>query len=361
MEINTPTLIIDEAKTRSNIQGMAEKAKRNHLKFRPHFKTHQSRQIGEWFKDAGVQSITVSSLGMAEYFAQVGWQEITVAFPCNILQIDLINDLASKTRLILLVDNKEVVHKLRDQLVHEVEVFIEVDTGTNRTGVLWNNQELIKSIADAILDGKHTRLKGFYSHSGISYSSKGVSEILQVYEDSISRIAQLKSWVSTHYGDLEFCYGDTPTCSFVHDFKHVDAISPGNFAFYDIMQEQIGSCGFQQVAVAMACPVVSIKHERQEVCIYGGAIHFSKDFIMEDDHKVFGKLVVFDGNKWSEPLKDCYIKSLSQEHGLVHLNNEVLKEMKIGDILYFLPVHSCLTAECMRQYVTLTGETLDHY
>ncbi|RLD73544.1 MAG: alanine racemase, partial [Bacteroidetes bacterium] len=79
--IQTPTLILNKALVLENIQFMAEKARKHHLSFRPHFKTHQSAEIGNWFKDAGVDKITVSSVSMAEYFAKHGWKDITIAFP----------------------------------------------------------------------------------------------------------------------------------------------------------------------------------------------------------------------------------------------------------------------------------------
>jgi D-serine deaminase-like pyridoxal phosphate-dependent protein len=55
LNINKPTLVIDKAICMSNIQYMVEKAQKHHLKFRPHFKTHQSATIGNWFRDAGVE------------------------------------------------------------------------------------------------------------------------------------------------------------------------------------------------------------------------------------------------------------------------------------------------------------------
>ena len=80
--ITKPTFLVDEKKCRANIQKIADKAKRNNVEFRAHFKTHQSLAIGRWFKDAGVNKITVSSLDMAKYFASE-WNDITVAFPVN--------------------------------------------------------------------------------------------------------------------------------------------------------------------------------------------------------------------------------------------------------------------------------------
>ena len=62
MNITKPTLILDEAKCKANIAFMADKAKTNNVELRPHFKTHQSLEIGRWFKEAGISKITASSL-----------------------------------------------------------------------------------------------------------------------------------------------------------------------------------------------------------------------------------------------------------------------------------------------------------
>ena len=88
LPITSPTLLLDQKKCLANLRRIADKAKRNNVNFRPHFKTHQSKIIGRWFKDFGVNAITTSSLQMAEYFALDGWDDITVAIPVNILEID---------------------------------------------------------------------------------------------------------------------------------------------------------------------------------------------------------------------------------------------------------------------------------
>ena len=40
---------------------------------------------------------------MAEYFAENGWNDITIAFPFNLLEIDKINELAGKINLNILI------------------------------------------------------------------------------------------------------------------------------------------------------------------------------------------------------------------------------------------------------------------
>lgn len=99
LDITVPTLVLDENKVRENIRRMAEKAKKAGVRLRPHTKTHQSAEIAGWYRDYGIDGITVSSLTMAEYFADHGWDDITVAFPANILEIETINRLGKKISL----------------------------------------------------------------------------------------------------------------------------------------------------------------------------------------------------------------------------------------------------------------------
>ncbi|MEO7316615.1 MAG: hypothetical protein ABIW47_15600 [Ginsengibacter sp.] len=51
-----------------------------------------------------------------------------------------------------------------------------------------------------------------------------------------------------------------------------------------------------------------------------------------------------------------YIKSLSQEHGTITLPEKKMDQYIIGDILYILPVHSCMTANAMKKYRTVEGK-----
>lgn len=101
--ISRPALLINENQARENIRKMADKARLSSVDFRPHFKTHQSIQIGRWFRDYGTTKITVSSVEMAAYFASDGWDDITIAFPLNYRQLSEIEELAADVHLGILV------------------------------------------------------------------------------------------------------------------------------------------------------------------------------------------------------------------------------------------------------------------
>ena len=167
--ITTPTLILDERKCKENITNMSERAKRFGLELRPHFKTPQSLEVGRWFKEAGVTKITVSSFGMAKYFASE-WDDITVAFPVNILEIETINELAGKVNLSILIESEDSLKFLNQNLKHKVNFYIKIDTGSNRAGLKHYDIEGVENLLSIAESSDKFNFIGFLSHAGHTYN-----------------------------------------------------------------------------------------------------------------------------------------------------------------------------------------------
>ena len=359
MKITKPTLLLNEGKCRRNIQDMLLKAQKNRVQFRPHFKTHQSLEIGRWFKELGLDKITVSSLEMAQDFAQE-WNDITVAFPVNILEIATINKLAEKIHLNLLIESTDTIEFLKKNLKHEVRFFIKIDVGYHRAGILPKDSGTIESILAVSNESSMLKFKGFLTHAGHAYLCRTPEKIKEVYQKSLEELIPLKRAYQGKYPDAILSIGDTPSCSVIDDFSGIDEIRPGNFVFYDLMQYYIGSCEISQIAVAMACPIVAIHEARNEIVIYGGGVHFSKERLEDEEFgTIYGKVVENKGNTWGNLIPGMYIKNLSQEHGIVAVPRSRISDYKIGDLLIILPVHSCLTANLMKTYVTTEGKVVE--
>ena len=353
----TPTLLIDPDKCKKNILAMVEKAKNNKLIFRPHFKTHQSIEIGRWFRELGVEKITVSSIKMAKYFAKDRWNDITVAFPVNILEIEDINSLASKIKLNLLIESTEAINFLAKELKFPVNIFIKINTGYYRTGIIASNTILIDEILYIINKNKRLQFAGFLTHAGQAYSAKNKTEISQIHFSTTKQISKLKNLYISQYPNIIASVGDTPTCSIMNNFEDIDEIRPGNFVFYDAMQYELGSCNTEQIAVAVACPVVAIHKKTNEIIIYGGGVHFSKEVIV---NKKFGEYfgMVVSNDNWTKIIENVYLKKLSQEHGTVQGTTKFINSCKIGDIITILPIHSCMTANLYNQYYTIQNKII---
>ncbi len=354
--ITSPTLILDTEKVKKNIKRMMTKANELNVELRPHFKTHQSHEIGRWFRDSGVQGITVSSIKMAEYFCYDGWSSITIAFPVNILEANRLDDLAEKIDIRVLATHFEVLRRLNDSISNEIGVYIELDPGYNRSGIPIDEFETLLQLKSFILDSDKLRFEGFYTHAGHSYKCRSKKEIEELVHPILEDLAKLKN----EFND-PICFGDTPSCSVLDDFGSISQISPGNFVFYDWTQFNIGSCNIEDIGVAMFCPVVAKYPRRNELLIHGGAVHFSKDsFTDESGNTLFGVVTNKEESGWGKVIDGVSLKSISQEHGIIQCTPFYFNEVHIGDIIPILPIHSCLMADLMGGYVTPNNENIDH-
>jgi D-serine deaminase-like pyridoxal phosphate-dependent protein len=347
-----PTLLLDRQKCLRNMEKMASKAASQTLSLRPHCKTHQSAEIGSWLRDFGVSGITVSSFQMARYFADAGWRDILVAFPFYPGETENLEWLSEKCHLSILVDSPASLPFLH-HIPERIGIYIDIDTGYGRTGVKPENPELIEQIILKARANPQLEFRGFYCHAGHSYKAGSREELNQIHRKAIDDLDQLKK----DYKSLApvLLYGDTPNCSIQEEFGTIDEITPGNFIFYDLIQFALGACSMEEIAVAVKCPVAGRYPSDERIVVHGGAVHFSKETMLLEETTIYGKLVQPAGKSWEEHVERRFLTSLSQEHGVMEHCGELVREVNIGDPLLFLPVHSCLTANLAREYVTTEG------
>jgi len=358
-DIQRPTLLLDPAKVRRNIERMAEKASRAKVRFRPHFKTHQSAAVGEWFRPFGVREITVSSVDMAEYFAGHGWNDITIAFPVNLGEAAALDRLAGRVRLGLRIESEAAVPGLDAALTSGVDVWLKIDVGAGRTGIPWTQAGEASRLAARVREAPRLRLRGLLTHAGHSYRARGPAEIEAVHRDQTLRMRAVRDRLAADgIGGLEISVGDMPGCSVVQDLSGPDEIRPGNFVLYDLMQLELGACREDDIAAVLACPVVAKRDDPRRAVIHGGAIHLSLAALPGPGGPVYGRLARLDGTGWRPLEGRAVLASLSQEHGIVSADDEAFRRIRTGEPVAVLPVHSCLTVSAMRGYRTLDGQAI---
>jgi D-serine deaminase-like pyridoxal phosphate-dependent protein len=132
------------------------------------------------------------------------------------------------------------------------------------------------------------------------------------------------------------------------------------------MQLAMGVCKTKDIAAVVACPVVAIYPERGEVAIYGGAVHLSKDTVEVNEQNVFGLVASVKGDDKSQPdqpwisvVEGGFVTRLTQEHGVVSLPEPAINRVKVGDLLYVIPAHVCLTISALGKYCTTGGEIIN--
>jgi D-serine deaminase-like pyridoxal phosphate-dependent protein len=352
-QIVKPTLVVSEEIVNRNIQRMKEKAEKSKAVFRPHFKTHQSHEIAALFRAKGIDKITVSSVDMANYFAKKGWNDITIAFVVNIRQVKAMDQLAGKVTLNLVTDSVFTTEVLALQTKNRMNVLVKIDTGYGRTGLL-PDDEKIETIISVLEKSENLNFKGFLTHAGHTYKAKGMEETLAILSEAKDRLLSLKKKYQEHFPGIIISYGDTPSCSMAETCDGFDELRPGNFVFHDVMQYHLGSCGLEDIAVAAVCPVVSVFPEREELVVYGGAVHLSKENIEADNgFRLYGYVVDIQHGGWGMAVPGAYVASLSQEHGMIKMPRKYIDHYKPGDLIGILPVHSCLTADLLHQNTML--------
>ena len=313
----------------------------------PHFKTHQSRSIAALYHEHGVEHITVSSTKMAQYFSGGPWKSIHIAFPPTFRSRELIEQLLGKNRISINVSNGTHLEAIKG--IKGLTAYIDIDSGYGRTGILAKNTHEIGLLITQIMNAG-LNFGGFYCHNGSSYNQKSKGEILHLH----NKVVQKLGWLKTHFQSTapELIYGDTPSCSSANQFEGIDTVSAGNSIFFDCYQASLGVCTFDQIAICLACPVVEKKTNGNQVVIHGGAIHLSKDLLKVKGKSCFGRMVFLNDHGWSQPEEGNFLVGISQEHGTLQLSEKTFNMITEGDLIGILPVHSCLTADCMGEYLS---------
>jgi len=126
------------------------------------------------------------------------------------------------------------------------------------------------------------------------------------------------------------------------------------------MQYSLGASPIEDIAVALAVPVVAKHPHRGEIVVHGGAVHLSKERIKDTEGDDFyGTAVALEGYTWDAGNVLGKVTGLSQEHGIVKIvDRNIFDAVSIGDMIAILPVHSCLTANLMKGYLTNEGKRI---
>ncbi len=346
LDIPTPALVLDRDKLDANLERMARKAERLGTSLRPHIKTHKSIEIAERQRDLGARGITVSTLHEAKIFAAFGFDDITWAFPLIVGRAKEVGELAERLTLRVLVDSAEAVATL-ENLGVPVHVWLKVDCGYHRAGVDPSSPQATE-LAERLSSNSTLIFDGLLTHSGHAYQADSPADRLAVAEQERDVMTGLAGRLRD--GGIRVpavSVGSTPAMAVIEDLTGIDEVRPGNYALYDYMQVDLGSCETSDCAVTVLTSVVS--RGAGHSVVDAGALALSKDAGPPDERgHVFGRFFYdYPGGHLSD---DVFLTSLSQEHGIVN------QAMPVGTRLRLLPNHSCLTVAQFDEYVVAEGE-----
>src|ERR1700694_490042 len=133
-DIITPVAVVDQAFVERNLARMAKLAADNHVKLRPHAKTHKSAYMAQRQMAHGAVGLTCATFTEAEVFADAGVDDLLIAHPpVGRPKLERLAALTARVkRLAVSLDDAGVAKTLPPS----VEVLWGVDPGPHPVGAI---------------------------------------------------------------------------------------------------------------------------------------------------------------------------------------------------------------------------------
>ena len=340
-----PRLLVNKDVVECNLNKIKSKLDLMSVNLRPHVKTIHDPQLSDILRASGIDKISVSNISMMRAFIDAGWRDICLAIPFPMSSIDALVELCETTdlKLTLYVDNESQIERLMNVPV-SFRLSIEIDTGQQRSGIEWKQRSRIISMIDQIQLSNHS-LDGLSAHFGELYFCNTKDEIFSECANHMMKMLQLKEQLDRHYSaPISLAIGDTPSLLTMDYFDEVNEVRAGNFLFNDLTIYHKGVCDRGDIACAIEAVVISKNAFDCRFVLHCGSIHLSKE--RHDDPSIqYGHVCTMD-NGWV-PFSNTVVHALYQEHAVVVTTPDIIDRIHIGDRLFILPVHSCLTMDAM--------------
>ena len=347
-QLETPALLLDEARMERNIERMREQVRKLDVTFRPHVKTHKCIEVARRMMETPEGPITVSTLKEAEYFAQQGVKDILYAVCISPNKLDHVAALQDRgVRMQIILDSVEaarfVTEYAKSQDRH-FEVLIEVDSDGHRSGVAPDSPDLI-DIART-LERAGLPIKGVMTHAGSSYECKSTEEIQAMAEQERAAIVKAAERIrAAGMACPVVSLGSTPTALFASNLDGVTELRAGVFVFFDLFMAGLSVCRMDEIALSVLATVIGHQKDKGWTILDAGWMAMSRDrgTAKQRVDQGYGVVCDIDG----KPLQDFILVDANQEHGVMARRPGTAGEslhLPVGTQLRILPNHACSTA-----------------
>jgi D-serine deaminase-like pyridoxal phosphate-dependent protein len=325
--LDTPCVVVDLARVRTNIERLQSEMNRRGIAVRPHAKTHKSVAVARLQLAAGARGITVGTLGEAELFAAAGIGDLFLAYPlwatgpkAERLRALHEADPGLKVGVDSVAGAETLAAAVRGSR-RALTVLVEVDPGNGRTGVA--SPAVAAEVARAALVAGLT-VDGVFSHGGHGYAvgaaeSAGGDEIRSL-EAAAAAIRESGIHIAT------ISAGSTPTM-LTAAAGGVTEMRAGTSVYGDRQQWALGSIPAEGCAVAIASTVVSVFDDR--IVLDAGAKTLTKD-----------RAPWLAGHGAIVGYPELVIERVNDYHGVVAVPAGA-RRPALGEVVAVIPNHVC--------------------
>jgi D-serine deaminase-like pyridoxal phosphate-dependent protein len=356
-QLETPALLLDEARMDRNIERMRNRMRRLGMSFRPHVKTNKSMDVTRRIMETAQGPITVSTLREADYFAAHGVTDILYAVCIAPNKLDHVMALQDKgVRLTLILDNMEAARMLAERAKAargHFDVLIEIDSDGHRSGVNPEADDLL-GIAQ-FLEGTAIQVKGILTHAGSSYDCTSTEAIRAMAEqERAAAVRAAQRLRAAGFACPVVSVGSTPTALFAEQLEGVTEVRAGVFVFFDLVMAGLNVCRVDDIALSVLATVIGHQREKGWTILDAGWMAMSRDrgTATQPVDQGYGLVCDLDGR----PLDDLILVGANQEHGIMaHRSGKIegALHLPVGAQVRIIPNHACPTAAQYDHYKVL--------
>lgn len=345
-EIETPAVLVDQARLSHNIARVQAIASRNGLHLRPHGKTHKCAEIAQQQLAAGAIGITASKPDEAIAFIESGVKAVTIAYPIvDGRKLDrflcVAGQVAADARFVIdSMEGFQLLATAAGNARRRPGILIEIDVGLHRCG-LSPTDRLLPDLARQIHEDPHLRFIGLLSHAGHAYGAADKTEVHAIAATEIRLLRLARERIEeAGVSVAEVSVGSTPTVLGSGCFEGITDIRPGNYVFLDRTPVRLGLASIDDVALTVLTTVVS-RNERYLIVDAGSKI-LSSDTGGHGTSLMPGFGAAYPIGEVSAAREPLIIEKLSEEHGFIP--RAAGGDLLIGSRLQVVPNHSCPVA-----------------
>ncbi|PKL26339.1 MAG: amino acid processing protein [Spirochaetae bacterium HGW-Spirochaetae-2] len=330
-DIATPYVTIDMDIVDSNIHKMLDTVERYGIRHRPHIKTHKSSFIAKKQLEAGCCGITCAKLSEAEVMAKHGITDILIAFPIiGSLKLERLGKLIGIADIKTIVNSLEGAKGLSNlgvEIGKIISVYIEIDGGLNRGGVLPGIPTL--EFAESIRDLPNLTIDGLMYYGGTIYAENSQEEIIRKSRQERDDLVMTQKLLCSHGFSIKvLSTGSSYSSRNAQYLEGVTEVRAGNYVFNDASTLWPGLVKLKDCALSVWSTVVA-KPDTNTLIIDAGSKTLTSD--TGAFTKGYGYIVGHE---------DFQLFKLNEEHGFVRTTGPT--NLTIGDVLQIIPNHSCV-------------------
>jgi 3-hydroxy-D-aspartate aldolase len=283
--IPTPALLLDLDRFERNLARMAAHVREAGKAIRPHAKTHRCPEIARRQIAAGAVGVACAKLGEAEVMARAGIRGLLITTP--VVPEPKIERLVSLVReapdTMLVVDHAENVAAL-DRAGRAagvtIDVLVDVDVGTRRTGI--QPGELALALARAVVASRALRLRGLQGYAGHCAHVVGWKARREASHAALAPLMATRTLLERAGLPVDIVAGgSTGTYDIDSELSGLSELQSGSYCVMDIDYRRIGgrtgdSLTDFEMALTVTTTVVSVP-TAQRAIVDGGLKAFSTD------------------------------------------------------------------------------------